>query len=201
LLVCLGLPFDTIRPEVDESLDGEGGVSPDDTAERLARKKAEWAAQHTTCDTIIGSDTIVVNGGVILGKPADVTQGAVMLRNLGGRSHEVKTAVAVVDRLSGRCCVRTVTSIVKMRDYPEEEIQAYIKSGDYADKAGAYAVQSPEFHPAEDVEGCYLNVVGLPLCELASMLKAMATGLTFESAVRLPPQCSSCRCRTLPLTD
>ena len=107
-----------------------------------------------------------------------------MLRRLRGRWHRVLTAVAVT--ANGRMHVDVVSTGVRMRDYSDEEVAAYVATGDPFDKAGAYAVQNERFHPVARIKGCYLNVVGLPLCHLTRRLQEEGVAVP-----NLPP--AACR--------
>ena len=147
-------------------------------ARELALAKARAAAVGHAKGRFIGADTVVEApptepegaGGRVLGKPSDAQDAAEMLRALRGREHRVVTALAVVDAATGREEAADCVSRVVMRDYGEAEIAAYVESGAPFDKAGAYGVQDAEFAPAAEVRGCYLNVVGLPVCALFELL-------------------------------
>jgi 23S rRNA (uracil1939-C5)-methyltransferase len=160
LLLALGLDFESVASTNDEVISSD--ESPATVSERLALAKAESVAVSHPDKAVIGADTIVVLDGAILGKPRDGVEAADMLKRLRGRQHEVITAVAVI--CNGRLFVDHVSTRVTMRSYTDGEIAAYVASGDPMDKAGAYAVQNQAFAPVASVDGCYLNVVGLPLC-------------------------------------
>jgi len=113
-----------------------------------------------------------------------------MLRRLRGRQHNVITAVAVVS--NGHSFVDHVSTKVIMRNYTDDELATYVASGDAMDKAGAYAVQNTTFAPVADVDGCYLNVVGLPLCLLARLLREVGVEVRPRPEWSLPGQCASC---------
>jgi len=110
-----------------------------------------------------------------------------MLVSLRGREHQVYTAVTVFDPQTERISTQLATSNVPMRAYTHQEIQAYIATGDPFDKAGSYAIQHPEFRPVEALNGCYANVVGLPLCHLARALQALGQPSTPD----LPARCQA----------
>jgi MAF protein len=137
---------------------------------RLSSAKAQAAARAFPKATVIGADTIVVLDGMVLGKPSTAEEAVTMLRALRGRAHEVLSAVTLCqgDRRSLQCLNR---SRVWMRAYSDEESAAYVASGDPLDKAGAYAIQHPWFRPATRWEGCYASVMGLPLADVAALLK------------------------------
>lgn len=196
LLSCLDIPFETVAAEVDEkeALSGDGGSG--EKAVRSALAKARWAAQNCRAGVVVAGDTLVVDGERILGKPRDTNEARVMLGQLRGRVHDVITGVAVVIP-GGKEFAGHVVTKVEMRQYSNEEIDEYVASGECLDKAGAYGVQSVTFSPAENVLGCYLNVVGLPLCTLANLL--VSAGVTLPPAAHLPDRCRGCAERTLPV--
>ncbi|NMC55103.1 MAG: septum formation protein Maf [Chloroflexi bacterium] len=166
MLGWLGWEFTVCPADIDESpLPGE---APEPYVLRLAGSKALAALSNAEAhQTVLAADTIVADGDHLLGKPASAAEAAAMLRQLRGRSHTVCTAVAVIfpeDRASVRRAI--CVSQVPMRDYSEEEIEAYVASGDPLDKAGAYGIQHSGFHPVEGFAGCFASVMGLPLCHL-----------------------------------
>jgi MAF protein len=156
--------------DIDESqLDGE---SPRDYVQRLAQKKADAAARKLSPgDIVIAADTTVADGDEILGKPSSPQEAQWMLQRLRGRMHQVFTAISVFDVGSTLRLADLCRTDVLMRTYSQQEISAYVASGDPLDKAGAYAIQHRGFDPVEKIEGCYANVVGLPLCHLVRLLR------------------------------
>lgn len=183
LLTLGGWNFVAAAAPVDESV--LPGKSPEVYVCRLAVRKA-LAAQDRLSGRdgwVIAADTTVADpqpgavnsaGYEILGKPVDSTDARRMLRQLRDRVHQVYTGVAVLRQEDGRLCSAAEATDVRMRDYSDQEIEAYIASGDPLDKAGAYAIQHPEFHPVQDLHGCYANVMGLPVCLLARLLDELA---------------------------
>lgn len=177
LLAQLGLRFEIIKPEIDESRRAAEDLV--DYAERLSRKKAEAVAQLLDGGPalVISADTIVLDGSELLGKPADAADARRMLRQLRGREHVVVTAFTVLlARRAGappRVSTRHARTVVEMRAYSDAEIEDYIASGDPLDKAGAYGIQNEDFRPVARIKGSYSNVVGLPLDELAEQLAAL----------------------------
>lgn len=169
LLQRLGLPFEIRASGVSEDFDP--GMPAEDVALSLARDKAWAVARQLDEGVVIGSDTTVVIEGTILGKPADAEDARRMLRLLRGRHHEVITAVAVVEARSRRLGAGSVTSRVTMTDFGEDDLDRYAASGEPFDKAGGYAIQGLGGRFVTAVEGCYNNVVGLPLCEVARLLR------------------------------
>ncbi len=134
-----------------------------------ARLKAEALGPRP--QPVLGADTVVADGGEILGKPATAAEARQMLRRLRGRPHRVITAVALVG--PGVEYLEAVETRVWMRDYADAEIEAYIRRGEPFDKAGGYAIQDPVFRPVADFADCYFGVVGLPLCALIRGLRAL----------------------------
>ncbi len=164
ILGRLGFAFETAEPGVDEP-DPPSGADAMEVARGLALAKARAVASRRSAGAVLGADTVVELDGVVLGKPRDEDDAARMLRELRGREHRVITAVALVDAATGETAEAYRASRVLMRDYTDGEIAAYVASGAPMDKAGAYGVQDDAFAPAEEVRGCYLNIVGLPVCE------------------------------------
>lgn len=158
--------------------------SPRDYVVRLAATKALWVSSKEPAGSlVIAADTAVVDGNQILGKPADGLEAEAMLQQLRGRIHQVHSGVAVVvadQLLTEWCCTD-----VPMRQYTDDEIRQYIDSGDPLDKAGSYAIQHPVFHPVENLEGCYANVMGLPLCHLTRVLRKF----NLDPHVDVPKNC------------
>jgi MAF protein len=124
---------------------------------------------------------------MILGKPSDPAEAALMLRQLRGHAHQVYTALALIRSQDGSCLTDVCATDVPMRDYSDEEIEAYVASGDPLDKAGAYAIQHPGFKPVAWLEGCFANVMGLPLCHLARNLSQVGISVPGN----LPQACQS----------
>ena len=170
----------------------EKSESPPEYVQRLASIKARHALRNNANDIILGADTSVVLDGEIFGKPADADVAVRVLRLLRGRPHEVITGIALIDGITGAEHTSARVSKVFMREYSDEEIFAYVSSGEPFDKAGAYAVQDERFRPSERVEGCYLNTVGLPLCDVLAMLEDMGAATTFRQGWDIPPGCPDC---------
>ncbi len=193
LLALFDLPFTVLTPaqlphrsEVDET--PHPGESPFNLVQRLSREKAAAVANHLNPHllppearaasrlVVVAADTIVVLNDDILGKPVSPADAVRMLRQLRRHKiHHVYSGVTVqAVPLAGNTAeppvTRVHTSRVWMRPYTDAEIEAYVASGDPLDKAGAYAIQHPEFAPVERLEGCFASVMGLPLGELAAAL-------------------------------
>jgi MAF protein len=185
LLALAGWPYRIQPAEVDETpLPGEPAEA---YVLRLAESKARAAAGSAEDGLVLAADTTVVDAGAILGKPNDADQARAMLRQLRGRSHQVLTALAVLQSRSDRLLTDVCVTDVPMRAYTEAEIEAYVASGDPLDKAGAYAIQHAGFHPVASLAGCYANVVGLPLCHLARTLRK----LSLPPRADLPQACQA----------
>ena len=121
---------------------------------------------------VLGADTVVVLDDAILGKPADAAEATAMLAALRGRAHRVLTGVALA--VGGEIAWSSVVeTTVWMRAYSADEVERYVRSGKPLDKAGAYGIQDADFHPVERIEGCFSNVVGLPICEVRRALTAL----------------------------
>ncbi len=172
LLAKLGQPFDVRPAGTEESVNL--GTTPVRTIQHIARQKAiAVAAADRSEMLVIGADTGVILGSRILGKPSDREDALRMLRQLRGQTHQVVTGLALVVNPSGSCAVSHVTTAVSMASYTDREIEEYVSSGEPDDKAGAYAIQGAGGELVESIQGCYLNVVGLPLCELSRMFAAV----------------------------
>lgn len=170
LLAGLGLAFDVVPSTVEESR--SAAVPIPRLATRLALAKARDVAGRVGPAVVLAADTLVVLDGVPFGKPASPEEARRMLTALRGRAHDVVTAVAVVEAGARREATATVASRVVMRAYATTEIEAYLATGEPYDKAGAYAVQGEGGRLVERVEGCYTNVVGLPVTTTARLLRA-----------------------------
>ena len=182
LLARLGVPFEVRPSGIEETL--SPGIPAPTLATALARAKARDIAERLRAARespalILGADTLVVLDGRPLGKPASRGEARAMLRALRGRSHEVVTAVVLrPDDPDGHEAAVAVTSQVLMRPCTDDELEAYVATGEGDDKAGAYAVQGLGGHLVTRVEGCYTNVVGLPLGTTARLLRAFGLAPT-----------------------
>jgi septum formation protein len=169
LLRGLGLRVKVVDSRVRES---KFNISdPEKLVKTLALTKAKEVARRVRGGLIIGADTIVVLKGKILGKPKDEEEAKSMLRELSGRTHEVLTGLAVIDASTGKTKVDFVRSRVKFKRLSEGEISNYVVTDKPFDKAGAYSIQEKAGLFVEKIDGCYFNVVGLPLARLAEILK------------------------------
>lgn len=186
LLGLMGWNFQVAPPDVNE--DVLPGEAPRAYVLRLAERKALTAGGQRNADSvIIAADTTVVDDDELLGKPQDEAEAEEMLRRLRGREHQVYTALAVLQPGQDRLLTDLSATDVPMRSYSDAEMRMYIASGDPLDKAGAYAVQHEGFDPAPDLQGCFANVVGLPLCHLTRTLAHMG----LKPNVDVPAACQS----------
>lgn len=176
--------FEIIKPEIDETQHKD--EAPLDYVKRLSQEKAQAVAEQIQGDaTILAADTVVIlaadtigieANGEILGKPVDADDARAILRRLGNRPHQVCTAFTLK---RGQYQVSEIVSTtVHMRDYSDAEIEAYIATGDPFDKAGSYAIQHEDFHPVREIEGSYMNVVGLPADEVRRELIRAGVAVT-----------------------
>lgn len=175
----LGLTFDTIPADIDETY--RPGEDPGPHAERLAREKAQAVARRAAGDggagaVVIGSDTVVILDGVVLGKPRDRVDAVRMLMQLQGREHEVATGIAVCAGDSVRSGVERV--LVCFRPFDQATAAAYAGTGEPLDKAGAYGIQGYGATLVERIEGDFFAVMGLPICRMIALLHA--AGLAYN---------------------
>lgn len=169
LLASLGLEFSIVPSTVPEP--AYNGETPADYGQKLATVKATSVAQKVSDGLVIGADTIVVLDGRILGKPQDSAEAREMLTRLSGRTHSVYTGIAVVNAKTKELVAEAVETQVAFRPLSKEEIEAYVDSGEPLDKAGAYGIQRLGGLLVSRINGCYFNVVGLPLSALDRLLK------------------------------
>ncbi len=148
---------------------------------------------------LVSADTVVAVDGEIFGKPSSDEEARDMLTRLRDRRHQVVTGIAVADVGSGQLRCEVETSDIYTRNYSDEDIEGYIARREPFDKAGAYAVQDDEFSPVIRVEGCYLNVVGLPMCLLVAALDALGARPKLRPLNQIPyyDRCSDCRLRAV----
>lgn len=172
LLKQLGLNFQIKTANIDES--NSMGLKASELVQYLAFEKARVVAEDSSLDRdsiVIGADTVVVKEGKIFGKPRDKQDAFNMLKSLSGSWHEVMTGVAVIDVSSSKYDKSVEITRVKMKELKDENINAYINSGEPLDKAGAYGIQGLGAVLIDRIEGCYFNVVGLPISKLSDILK------------------------------
>lgn len=179
LLTLIGIAHEVRPADVDESVFADEAPAPH--AERLARGKAHALAGEHPHAVVIAADTIVVVDGDILGKPRDVAHAAEMLLRLAGREHTVYTAIAVARDQRTESAVEAVR--VTMRALGEDEVAAYIATGEPMDKAGAYGIQGYGATIVERVDGDYFSVMGLGLRRLVELLERLGVRYEFGAGV------------------
>lgn len=188
ILDMLGIAYLARAVNVDERrLPDE---PPETAVQRLAWSKAKAALPCR--GVVVAADTVVVLDGEILGKPRDAAEAWNALRRLRGRRHEVITGLAIVNPSAHLAHVSSHLTAVWMRDYGDSEIADYIAAGDPFDKAGSYAIQSESFRPVARIEGCYLNVVGLPACGLMEGLRSVGALALGNDPARVCEMCARC---------
>jgi septum formation protein len=172
LLAAIGL-----KPRIDPSTFPEptrnAGESPAAYVVRAARGKAREVSTRHPDGVIIGADTIVVVRDLILGKPASEADARDMLRSLSGRWHDVLTGVCIIHSASGKSASAHSRSRVHVRRLTEADIDWYLATGEYADKAGGYAIQGFASLFIDRIEGCYFNIVGFPIYTFARLCRRL----------------------------
>ncbi|MDZ7339672.1 MAG: Maf family protein [candidate division KSB1 bacterium] len=163
LLRLLGLDFAIVPSSVQE--DNGSAQDPVQHVRELSLAKAQEVAARVPRGVVIGADTVVVLEGRILGKPADAEEARAMLAALSGRTHEVYTGFALVEKPGQRVLVDHEVTRVHFRTLSAEEIEAYVATGSPLDKAGAYGIQDLSAIFVDRIEGCFYNVVGFPLAK------------------------------------
>lgn len=169
LMALAGIPFEARPVDADETI--LCCIPPEGAVMMLATRKAQLAAEHFPDDLIIGADTIVAVGKHIYGKPDTSEEAFEMLSALSGKTHQVFTGVCIYTKSGHRnaFCTRTDVTFFPLS---EEEIRAYIATGEPMDKAGAYGIQGKGALLVEKIDGDYYNVVGLPISRLVRELKS-----------------------------
>ena len=171
LMKQIGLTFQVMPGEVDE--DEIFSSDPLENIQAVALLKARDVAARVEDGIVVGADTQILIDGETMGKPADEADAARMLSRLSGRTHKVITGVALVDAGTGLEKTWVETTLVFFRELSESEISAYVHTGEPMGKAGAYGIQGRAAAFVERIEGCYFNVVGLPLAELSQNLRKL----------------------------
>ncbi|MCC7539698.1 MAG: septum formation protein Maf [Deltaproteobacteria bacterium] len=173
ILTTLRIPFRAVEAAVDETL--RPGEDPNGYGLRLAAAKAERVARMLDAEGaretwVLGADTVVALGGMVLAKPIDDTDNARMIRALSGRRHDVTTAFALRDRARRETLVWQTTTSVAMRCLDEDDIRKYVATGEGRDKAGGYAAQGIASGFITEIRGSFSNVVGLPAADVVRVL-------------------------------
>ena len=181
LLELIGIPHEVRAANIDETM--RAREVPRRHAERLAREKATKIATRDPDLITIGADTVVVINRKVLGKPRDEAEAIHMLSQLSGREHTVITAVAVARGKKLRSAIEEVK--VRFRRLHEDEIKAYVATGEPMDKAGAYGIQGYGATIVECIEGDYFAVMGLPLARLTSLMRDLGVRYRFGEPLTL----------------
>jgi septum formation protein len=170
LLTQAGVPF-TIEPaDIDERT--TPGEAPRDYVLRMAYEKAQHVSWQRPIAFVLGADTIVTIDDEILGKPKDLAEARRMLRGLSSRTHTVMTGLALLHHDRGVVQQDTVSTAVRFRRLSEHDIETYVATAKPLDKAGAYAIQDSARAFVEAFDGCYTNVVGLPVQRTVDLMRA-----------------------------
>ncbi|MDQ2086278.1 Maf family protein [Herbivorax sp. ANBcel31] len=174
LLTQIGLEFEVIKPDIDET--NSMNLEADELVKFLAYEKAHFVAKDISKSLpkderclVIGSDTVVVKDK-ILGKPKNNQEAFEMLKHIQGSWHKVMTGVAVIDAFDMKGISDFEITDVKIKELSDNSIKAYVDSKEPLDKAGAYGIQGLGSVLVEKINGCYFNVVGLPLAKLETLL-------------------------------
>lgn len=175
----IGLNFQVMPSGIDE--DNSIYHDPSANVQAVALRKARDVAARVEDGIVIGADTQILVDDEVLGKPEDAADAVRMLSRLSGKAHRVITGVALVD--AGTCFEETwvETTLVTFRELSEDEISAYVETGEPMGKAGAYGIQGRAAAFVERIEGCYFNVVGLPLAKLVQKLRKLSVGRATSS--------------------
>jgi septum formation protein len=184
LLSALQVSFVVAPSGVDEAV--APALEPAVVVRQLARAKAAAVAAARRDGLVIGCDTVVVRDGRLIGKPRDAAAARATLRYLRGVPHQVLTGLTVIDPATDHAYHSAVTTTVVMTDYDDAMIARYVATGEPMDKAGSYAAQGEGARLIAAIDGCYTNVVGLPLCELARLLRLAGLPVTAEPVCTLP---------------
>lgn len=179
LLTSIGCKYKAYSPNVDESI--VEGESPESACKRLSVLKAESVPQFFNEVLVIAADTLVTIDDKIFGKPRDAVEAKTMLRILNGREHEVITGLTVIYK--AKTITEIESTLVCFRKLSEDDIDAYISTGEFQGKAGAYAIQGYGSLFIERIDGDYFNVVGLPLQKLSVLLETI--GIVFREQLKL----------------
>lgn len=205
LLTRAGIAFERLLAPIDEDALSASYTGPlERLGEYLAREKA-LAALRTLAASgrqgrVLASDTTVLLDGRSLAKPRDLAEADAMLRMLRGREHVVATGVALAGDDPESIVSATSATRVLMRDYSDAEVAAYVATGDPLDKAGAYSIQHPGFSPVEQLMGCHLGVIGLPVCLVGALLGQWPSdGAASESSPAFSSLCSWSEICSAPL--
>ena len=177
LLSRVGIPFEVVEADIEEVWPRH--LSLDEAVVMLAQRKAAEVEPRFPDRWILAADTMVVQGEDVFQKPADHEEAARMLQRLSGRAHEVWTGYCLRNRTRERTLTGAARTLVVMKPLSEEEIEAYIRTGEPMDKAGAYGIQGAGALLISEIYGSYTNVVGLPLGEVVDIMAREGIAVPF----------------------
>ena len=177
LLTQVGVPFAIEPANIDERT--TPGEAPRDYVLRMAYEKAQHVSWQWPTAFVLGADTIVTIDDEILGKPKDLAEARRMLRGLSGRTHTVMTGLALLHHDRGVVQQDTVSTAVRFRRLSEHDIETYVTTAKPLDKAGAYAIQDSARAFVEAFDGCYTNVVGLPVQRTVDLMRAAGMNVPY----------------------
>ena len=187
LLALLGISFDIIPPTCEEVLSPH--LTPSEQAKQFSIDKAESIAIQHPHHLVLGSDTLIETGGTLLGKPENIKEAEIMLRQLRGRCHQVHTGLALIQKAADLLVALVETAHVWIKPFDEVELGNYLITEESLGKAGGYSIQGQGAKLIEKIEGDYPTIVGLPLWRVAQLLEEQGVGLTnsIEEIYRLRP--------------
>jgi septum formation protein len=166
----LGLNFQVVPSDITEVIPKFSGFPGELVAELALHKASDVAGKFKTA-LVIGADTLVALGNRIFGKPSGPGEAVNMLKALSGKTHSVYSGIAIIQVSTGRTETGFCETKVRFKPVSTAEIKSYVATGEPLDKAGAYGIQDKGGVLVEGIEGCYFNIVGLPLSKLADMLQ------------------------------
>jgi len=172
ILSALGMQFEVAAPQIDDESGYFKDDSPQSAVSKLAVAKAQSLGRHKPQALVLGGDTVVCKGSQVMGKPASRDDAFEMLSNLSGAEHDVFTGVALACADCEFCESATARTRVFFRYLSAGEIGAYLDTNEYVDKAGAYAIQGKAMSFIDKIDGCFYNVVGLPVSETIKLFSA-----------------------------
>ena len=167
----MGLVFETVRPPVENEQSYIERADLPGSLRRLATRKARSVSESNRDALVLGTDTVVIVDGEVLGKPLDDSEARRMLRRLSGRVHTVRSGISLVCEECEFIASTDVATTVRFRHLDAEEIEDYVKSGEHRDKAGAYGIQGRALVFVAGIQGCYYNVVGLPVAATINLFE------------------------------
>ena len=170
LLNYLNIKYSQVDPNIVENIPPELN-NPVDAARYIAHSKAISITQNLESKYVISADTLVFLNKKIFGKPKSSSEAIQMLMELRGQKHSVVTAIALKSPETKEIYIDHTVTEVTMRGYSDVEIIKFVESGSSFDKSGAYAIQDNDFNPVEIIDGCYTNVLGLPICTMIELFK------------------------------